>query len=419
MTGKLAGKRITLGVTGGIAVYKAVELLRLFVKAGAQVRVVMTPAATQFVQPLTFRELSYNPVAVDMFAEPRQWLMQHLSLAEGCDVLVVAPATANTLAKIANGIADNLLCTTVLATTVPVVFAPAADSDMWANPITQENVAKLRRLDYSFVGPGQGQLARGNMGVGRMADPAEIYSAVEALLLQAPQAKPQTPPATADMAGKRLLITAGPTREPIDPVRYITNRSSGKMGYALAAAAQKRGAQVTLVSGPVHLPAPAGVNIVLVDTVLEMQNEVLRRFADTDICIGAAAPSDYRAKNPADHKLKKDETGELHLDLVANPDIMAAAGAAKTHQVVVAFAAETSDLKANGLAKLARKKADMVVANDVTAAGAGFDVDTNLAMLLFADGRCQELPLMPKQQLAEIILDRAAAVYEAKNGRRP
>lgn len=399
---ELKGKRVVLGVTGGIAAYKAVELLRLLVKAGADVRVVMTPAAIQFVQPLTFRELSYHPVVSDMFAEPKQWLMQHLSLAEGCDVLVVAPATVNTIAKIANGIADNLLCTTVLATTVPVVLAPAADTDMWNNPITQQNVTKLRQLGYHIVGPGAGQLARNNVGEGRMSEPTQILARVIDILNKK----------STNWAGLRLLVTAGPTREPIDPVRYLSNRSSGKMGYALAAAASQRGAEVTLVSGPVALPAPAGVEIISVQTVAQMRQAVLERFKQVDICIGAAAPADYRVAAPAEHKIKRNQTGELQLQLIPTEDILAEVGAAKQQQVVVAFAAETKDLLANSRVKLASKNADMLVANDVTAPGAGFDVDTNLVTLLYADGREETLPLMPKVQLAEIILDRVYEIYQ-------
>ncbi len=400
----ISGKRVVLGVTGGIAVYKAVELLRLLVKAGGEVRVVMTPAATQFVAPLTFRELSYHPVAVDMFAEPKQWLMQHLSLAESCDVLVVAPATVNTIAKIAAGIGDNLLCTTILATTAPVVLAPAADSDMWSNPITQQNVAKLSQLGYHFVGPGTGGLARGNTGVGRMAEPEEIFAGVAGLLSAA----------SGDLAGLRLLVTAGPTREPLDPVRYITNRSSGKMGYALAAAAQRRGAQVSLVSGPVSLPAPSGVELVPVETGEQMRQAVMERFAAVDVCIGAAAVADFRLAAQSGQKRKKEDAGDLQLDMIHKADIIAEAGAAKKRQVLVAFAAETSDLIANSRAKLAHKNADMLVANDVTKPGAGFEVDTNQVTLLFADGRQEELPLMPKSQVAEVILDRVLALCRAK-----
>jgi phosphopantothenoylcysteine decarboxylase/phosphopantothenate--cysteine ligase len=402
----LKGKRVVLGVTGGIAAYKAVELLRLLVKAGADVRVVMTPAAMQFVQPLTFRELSYHPVVSDMFAEPKQWLMQHLSLAEGCDVMVIAPATVNTIAKIAHGIADNLLCTTVLATTVPVVLAPAADTHMWSNPITQHNVAKLRQLGYHFVGPGTGQLARNVVGEGRMAEPAQILDKVTDVL-----GASKTNSSLADL---RILITAGPTQEPIDPVRFLSNRSSGKMGYALAEAACQRGANVTLVSGPVALPAPDGVELVAVETVAQMHQAVCDRFAQTDICIGAAAPADYRVAAPAKQKIKRQPGEELQLQLTPTEDILAQVGAVKNQQVIVAFAAETKDLLVNSRAKLVSKNADMLVANDVTAPGSGFNVDTNQVTLLFADGHEEELPLMPKRKLADIILDRACELYRQR-----
>jgi phosphopantothenoylcysteine decarboxylase/phosphopantothenate--cysteine ligase len=394
---------VLLGVTGGIGVYKAVELLRLLVKAGADVHVAMTPAATKFVQPLTFRELSYHPVAIDVFDEPKEGLMQHLYLADGCDVVVVAPATANTLAKIACGIADNALCTVVLAATVPVVLAPAMDSDMWANPITQANVKKLRELGYHFVGPEKGQLARGNIGWGRLSDPEKIFDAVVEAL--APRQ---------DWNGLHLLVTAGPTREPLDPVRYISNRSSGKMGYAIAAAAQQRGARVTLVSGPTALEPPAGVELVRVTTAVEMREACLVAFSAVDACIKAAAPADYRVEAPAEQKIKKASAGELTLQLIPNPDILAELGRLKGKQVLVGFAAETENLLENARDKLQRKNCDMLVANDVTAPGAGFDVDTNAVKLLTPDGRVEEIELTTKTHLADILLDRVLALVKAR-----
>jgi len=406
--GELSGKRITLGVTGGIAVYKAVELLRLFVKAGADVHVVMTPAATQFVAPLTFRELSFHPVAVDMFVEPTEWLMEHLSLAESGDIMVVAPATVNTLAKLAHGVADNLLCTTLLAVTAPVVLAPAADSHMWLNPITQENVAKLKRLGYHFVGPDSGSLARNIQGVGRMASPEEIYRKVADLLLVGDRRRD-------DWRGRRVLVTAGPTQEPIDPVRYLTNRSSGKMGYALAEAACRRGAEVTLVSGPVNLAPPAGVRLVRVQTTLEMREAALAAFPEVDVVFGAAAPADYRLAQPYEQKIKRSGNvgGGLALQLVDNPDIIAELGRLKKQQVVVAFAAETENLIENARHKLVQKTADLVVANDVTAPGAGFEVDTNQVYLVYPDGRAEKLDLLPKTEVAEQILDRVLPLCRA------
>lgn len=400
----LSGKRILLGVTGGMAVYKAVELLRLMVKAGADVHVAMTPAATKFVQPLTFRELSYHPVAIDVFDEPKEGLMQHLYLADSCDAVVVAPATANTLAKIAHGIADNALCTVVLASTVPVVLAPAMDSDMWANPITQENVSKLRRLGYHFVGPEQGQLARAHaVGWGRLSDPEKIFQAVVDVLTRGK-----------DWQGLRLLVTAGPTHEPVDPVRFIGNRSSGKMGYAIASAGARRGAKVTLVTGPTSLPTPEGVELVQVQSTLEMREACLAAFPQVDACIKAAAPADFRVARSAEQKIKKSERSELVLRLVPNPDILQELGEAKQGQVLVGFAAETEDLLANAQEKLQRKNCDLLVANDVTSPGSGFSSDTNEVRLLFADGKVEEVPLMEKTCLADLLLDRVLTLVRQK-----
>jgi phosphopantothenoylcysteine decarboxylase/phosphopantothenate--cysteine ligase len=402
--GSLSGKRILLGVTGGMAAYKAVELLRLLVKAGAEVSVAMTHAATEFVQPLTFRELSYRPVAIDVFDEPKEGLMQHLYLADSCDAIVVAPATANTMAKIAHGIADNALCTVVLASTAPIILAPAMDSDMWANPATQENVAKLRSRGFHFAGPGRGPLARkGKEGWGRMVDPEEVFQVTVDVLGRA-----------SDWQGLQLLVTAGPTYEPIDPVRFVGNRSSGKMGYAIAAAAQARGAEVTLVSGPSAQSAPAGVKIVRVQTTLEMREACLAEFEKVDACVKAAAPADFRVAEPAEQKMKKSGHPELVLRLLPNPDILSELGTLKKQQVLVGFAAETEKLVAHAREKLQRKNCDLMVANDVTAPDAGFEVDTNRVKLLFPDGRVEELPVMEKSQLAHLLLDRIGEMVRRK-----
>jgi phosphopantothenoylcysteine decarboxylase/phosphopantothenate--cysteine ligase len=391
----LKGKRILLGVTGGMAAYKAVELLRLLVKAGADVSVAMTHAATEFVQPLTFRELSYRPVAMDVFDEPQDGLMQHLHLADSCDGIVIAPATANTMAKIAHGIADNALCTIVLASTNPIVIAPAMDSDMWANQATQENVATLKARGFHFAGPGRGPLARkGIEGWGRMVDPEEIFRVSVDVFTR-----------SHDWADLRLLVTAGPTHEAIDPVRFVGNRSSGKMGYAIAAAAQARGAQVTLVSGPSAQAAPAGVELVRVTTTAEMETACLSVFDKVDACIKAAAPADFRVEEPAGQKIKKGGRDELVLRLVPNPDILAELGTRKKQQVLGGFAAETQALVARAGEKLRRKNCDLMVANDVSAPDAGFEVDTNRVKLLFADGRVEDLPVMAKSELAHKLLD--------------
>jgi phosphopantothenoylcysteine decarboxylase/phosphopantothenate--cysteine ligase len=387
-----------------MAVYKAVELLRLFTKAGADVPVAMTHAATKFVQPLTFRELSYHPVAIDVFDEPKEGLMQHLYLADSCDGIVIAPATANTMAKIAYGIADNALCTVVLASTAPVILAPAMDSDMWANPITQENVAKLRSRGFHFAGPGRGPLARqGKAGWGRMLDPEEIFKITVDVLTR-----------DKDWQGLRLLVTAGPTYEAIDPVRFVGNRSSGKMGYAIAAAAQRRGAEVTLVSGPSAQPVPPGVELVRVQTTLEMREACLAVFDKVDACVKAAAPADFRVEEPAHEKIKKQEQSELVLRLVPNPDILAELGAMKNNQVVVGFAAETENLIAQAGEKLRRKNCDLMVANDVKAPDAGFEVDTNRVTLVYADGRTEDVPTMEKDRLADLLLDRIGELVRQK-----
>jgi phosphopantothenoylcysteine decarboxylase/phosphopantothenate--cysteine ligase len=400
--GQLDGKRVLLGVTGGIAVYKAVELLRLLVKAGADVHVAMTPAATEFVQPLTFRELSYHPVAVDVFEEPREWKMQHIHLAE-CDLVVIAPATANTLAKLAVGIADNSVTTTVLATQAPIVVAPAMNSGMWENPITQENIARLRQRGYHVVGPDSGLLACRTSGAGRMSSPEDIFAAVVEVLTR-----------QQDWQGLQLLVTAGPTREHVDPVRYIGNRSSGKMGYAIAAAAARRGADVTLVSGPTALTPPSGVRLVKVWTTQEMRDACVKVFPKVDACIKAAAPADFRVAEPSDQKVKKEAQAELVLRLVPNPDILAELGEMKQKQVLVGFAAESQDLIKNAQEKMRRKRCDLLVANDITMPGAGFDVDTNKVKLLYPNNQVEDVELMDKSRLADLLLDRVLLLIKAR-----
>ncbi len=400
--GQLDGKRVLLGVTGGIAVYKAVELLRLLVKAGADVHVAMTPAATEFVQPLTFRELSYHPVAVDVFEEPREWKMQHIHLAE-CDLVVIAPATANTLAKLAVGIADNSVTTTVLATQAPIVVAPAMNSGMWENPITQENIARLRQRGYHVVGPDSGFLACRTSGAGRMSSPEDIFAAVVEVLTR-----------QQDWQGLQLLVTAGPTREHVDPVRYIGNRSSGKMGYAIAAAAARRGADVTLVSGPTALTPPSGVRLVKVWTTQEMRDACVKVFPKVDACIKAAAPADFRVAEPSDQKVKKEAQAELVSRLVPNPDILAELGEMKQKQVLVGFAAESQDLIKNAQEKMRRKRCDLLVANDITMPGAGFDVDTNKVKLLYPNNQVEDVELMDKSRLADLLLDRVLLLIKAR-----
>lgn len=387
----LSGKQIVLGVTGGIAVYKAVELCRLLIKAGAGVKVVMTAAAKQFVTPLTFQTVSGNRVYDDLFAGSRRYTVEHVGLAQEANLFLVVPATANCLGKLAAGIADDLLTTTVLAASCPVLLAPAMNTKMLENPVVQENIAKLTLRGYSFVSAVEGELACGDSGGGRLAPAESIFAAAKSLLLPALELK-----------GVRLLVTAGPTREAIDPVRYLTNHSSGKMGYAVAQAAAEQGADVTLVSGPVTIPSPAGVRMVRVITAQEMYTAVLGLYPEIDVVVKAAAVADYRPASAKETKIKKD--GDMALSLVRTPDILAELGKCKQNQVLVGFAAETDNLRENALAKLLSKNLELIVANDLTEAGAGFNADTNVVKLYFKDGREKLLPRMPKLAVAREII---------------
>ena len=402
----LAEKRIVLGVSGGIAAYKACDLVSRLKKRGAQVRVVLTKHACEFVPPLTFETLSGNPAYTDAF--DRKFEIEHVALAKWADAMVVAPATANALAKMAAGIADDLLTTTLLAVTAPVVAAPAMNAAMWRHPATRANAALLRSRGVRFVGPASGHLACGDDDVGRMSEPEAIVEALEALFAEGGRVG-----AACDLSGRRILVTAGPTVERIDPVRFITNRSTGKMGYAIAAAAARRGAEVVLVSGPVSLPCPDGVERVSVESSRELCDAVLGRAGDCDAVIQAAAPADFTPATFSETKIKK--TGEgMALELRPTTDIAAALGARKRPgQVLVAFAAETNDLIDNARGKLARKNADLVVANDVTRPGAGFGADTNIVSLVTRDS-ARELPVMPKSEVADAILDAVAALLEGK-----
>ena len=393
----LKGREIVLGVTGGIAAYKAVELLRLLTKAGANVHVIMTRAAQEFVTPLTFQTLSMNPVATDLFSLTSEREIGHISLADRAELVIIAPATANLIGKIANGIADDLLSTTIMATEAPVLIAPAMNVNMYQNPIYKENEERLRRHGYLFVEPARGLLACGWEGEGKLQDPEVILEEARSAL------------SAKDLAGERVLVTAGPTREEIDPVRFISNHSSGKMGYALARAARRRGAQVTLVTGPTCLPFPWGVDTVAVSSAEEMRADVLARFEESSIVIKAAAVADYRPETRSGEKIKK-ETAPLAVSFVKNPDILAELGQRKGTQTIVGFAAETGSLLENAAKKLTAKNVDMIVANDISMPGAGFNVDTNIVKLLYRDGRVEELPLLEKEELADRILDRVAAL---------
>jgi phosphopantothenoylcysteine decarboxylase / phosphopantothenate---cysteine ligase len=398
------GKQILLGVTGGIAAYKAVELLRLLVKAGAEVQVVMTRHAQEFVGALTFQTLSGNPVHTELFNLIQERDIGHISLADRADLCLVAPATANVIGKLANGIADDLMTTTLMATKAPVLLVPAMNVNMWENPLYRENQARLERHGYHFMAPVCGDLACGWQGAGKLPDPAAIFDFAEDLL------------GTRELAGRTVLITAGPTREELDPVRYLSNHSSGKMGYAIARAARNRGARVILVSGPVELTAPQKVELVAVTTAVEMHAAVMAHCRQADVIVKAAAVADFRPVNRAVGKLKKGQSERLTLELERNPDILAELGAQRHRAVLVGFAAETGELLANAHAKLIGKGADLIVANDVTAAGAGFGHDTNIVRFLERSGQVEELPCLPKAEVAARLLDRVQALLQ---GRRP
>lgn len=392
----LQGKQVVLGVTGGIAAYKACELCSRLRKSGADVYVVMTKNACEFVSPLTFETLSNHPVATDTFKRPETWEVEHVALAKRADLFVIAPATANIMAKMAHGIADDMLSTTVLATRAPVLIAPAMNTGMWENAATQDNVKTLERRGMHFVGPEGGYLACGDTGAGRMSEPTAIFQKIEELLCP-----------NQDLAGLSVLVTAGPTQEKLDPVRYLTNRSSGKMGYAIASAAARRGAKVTLVSGPTNLPIPKAVERISIQSTQDLFDVMMDRCGQADMIIQAAAPADYTPAAVADQKIKKQGDGELILTLKQTPDVAKAVGEKKRPgQLLIGFAAETQDVLENARGKLQKKNLDMIVANDVTAPGAGFDVDTNIVTFVTAEGM-ETMPCMKKSQVADELLTRA------------
>lgn len=400
--GRVINKRILLGVCGGIAAYKAAELLRLLRKQGCEVRVVMTAAAARFVAPLTFQALSGHSVHSELLDPDQEQAMSHIHLARWADLLLIAPATADTLAKMAHGLADDLLSTVYLAAECPVYVAPAMNQAMWAKPVTQVNIARLQQHGVVTIGPAAGEQACGEQGVGRMVEPAEIVQSVLA------------DSAGNYLAGLKLVVSAGPTREPLDPVRFISNRSSGKMGYALARAAVAAGADVTLVSGPVQLPAPAGAELVEVETALQMHDAVLKACRNADVYIGAAAVADYRAKQIAAHKLKKAETGADVIQLEKNPDIVADVAALQPKPWVVGFAAETEDLEHYALGKLRSKNLDMIAANWVGRAEGGFDSERNALQVFWRDGR-KALEMADKTSLAVQLLQLIAERMHEKN----
>ncbi|HEY6085473.1 MAG TPA: bifunctional phosphopantothenoylcysteine decarboxylase/phosphopantothenate--cysteine ligase CoaBC [Nitrospira sp.] len=401
----LVGKRIVLGVTGSIAAYKAAGLLRALVRERATVQVVMTHAATKFVTPLTFEVLSGRPVCTDLFEAHQE--MKHLTIPEQADAIIVAPATANFLAKAALGLGDDLLTTMLLTASCPLVCVPAMDGNMWNHPTVSDHVRSLRARGVILVDPEEGPLASGHIGQGRMADEVRILEAVQSAL------SPQR-----DLAGQRVLVSAGPTQEAIDPVRYISNRSSGKMGYALAEAAQARGAQVVLVSGPTALAVPAGIEVVSVETAEDMTKALTTRLSWATVVIMAAAVADFRPKHQAVEKLKKHTSKAASLDLEPTTDILTMLSRQRTGQLLVGFAAETQDLIAHASQKLKVKQLDLIVANDVTTAGAGFGSDQNAVTLIDRHGSVTELSLRPKRRMADDILDAVQRLLRTSQSRR-
>ena len=387
----MCGKHIIVAVSAGIAAYKAIEVVSRLRKKGAEVKVVMTRNATNIASPLTFGEISGHPVALDMFEQVHQWDVEHIALATWADAYVVVPATANVIGKIYAGIADDMLTTTILATTAPKYICPAMNTEMYNNPITQRNLEGLRSLGYHIMDPAEGWLACGITGVGRLPEPEAIVDWLESKMCS-----------TNELEGTTILVTAGGTQESIDPVRYIGNRSSGKMGYAIAEQAARMGAKVILVSAPTSLPIPSGVDFISVDSAVSMQEAVEACYNDVNVVIMAAAVSDFRVLHKAEQKIKKMES--MTIELVKNPDILQGLGSKKSHQILVGFAAETEHVIKYGQDKVAKKNLDMLVANDVSKSNAGFNVDTNEGYFLYPDKEPKEMPNMKKSDLARHIL---------------
>ena len=387
----MRGKHIIVAVSAGIAAYKAIEVVSRLHKKGAEVKVVMTQNATHIASPLTFGEISGHPVALDMFEQVHQWDVEHIALATWADAYVVVPATANVIGKIYAGIADDMLTTTIMATTAPKYLCPAMNTEMYNNPITQRNLEGLRSLGYHIMEPAEGWLACGITGVGRLPEPEAIVEWLESKMCS-----------TNELEGTTILVTAGGTQESIDPVRYIGNRSSGKMGYAIAEQAARMGAKVILVSAPTSLPIPSGVDFISVDSAVSMQEAVEARYNDVNVVIMAAAVSDFRVLHKAEQKIKKMES--MTIELVKNPDILQGLGSKKSHQILVGFAAETEHVIKYGQDKVAKKNLDMLVANDVSKSNAGFNVDTNEGYFLYPDKEPKEMPNMKKSDLARHIL---------------
>lgn len=395
----LEGRKVILGVTGSIAAYKAADLASKLVQAGAMVDVIMTREAAQFITPLTFKSLTHRPVVTDLFDPQSEMSIEHVALAQRADVVIIAPATANIIAKIANGLADDSLTCTVLATKAPVIIAPAMDGNMYANRATQDNIAKLKERGCVFAGPAQGRLASGLMGTGRLVDTETLLGTIQQVLGR-----------QGDLKDTTIVVTAGGTQEPIDPVRVITNRSSGKMGYAVAEAARDRGARVVLITAPTALADPVGVEVVKVNRAVEMRDAVVKETRDAHALVMAAAVADYQPLKTAAQKIKK-TSAELSIRLEKTPDIISEV---KGNFIKVGFAAESEDLLENARGKLRKKHLDMIVANDITATDAGFGADTNRVIIIDKSGKAEHLPLMLKYQVAHQILDRVAALLKAR-----
>jgi phosphopantothenoylcysteine decarboxylase/phosphopantothenate--cysteine ligase len=399
----LRSKVIVLGVSGSIAAYKAAEIASQLTQAGAKVNVILTEEAVQFISPVTFRAITGRPVVTEMFDLDSEFSIEHVSLAKAADVVVISPATANIIAKLAAGIADDMLCCTVLATKAPVIIAPAMETNMYNNPVTQDNLSKLKARNFVIIGPATGWLASGKEGLGRLADVNDIVRSVRQVLER-----------SGDLAGKHIVVTAGGTQEPVDPVRYISNRSSGKMGYAMAEAARDRGAKVTLVTAPVSLLEPAGVEVVKINTAQEMLRAVEKATRQADALVMAAAVADYRPAKAAKDKIKKGESG-LTLKLECTQDIL---GSVKGNFIKVGFAAESSNLVENAKQKLKQKELDFIVANDITTKNSGFGTETNRVTIIDRQGKVDSLPLMPKREVADKVLDKVAKLLRKQKSQK-
>lgn len=398
----LKDKTVVIGVSGGIAVYKVCDVVSRLKKLNANVHIIMTKSATEFVTPLTFQSLSQNYVVNDMFEEPKTWDVEHISLAKKADVFLIAPATANVIGKVANGICDDMLTTTVMATTGKVLIAPAMNTNMYKNPILQRNINILKELGYNFVNPESGRLACGDIGEGKLASPEIIVNTVIDLLNNRDK----------DLQGKKIMITAGPTVESIDPVRYLTNRSTGKMGYAIAKMAADRGSDVTLVSGPTNITPPANLKkLIKIQSAEEMYSAIIDNFDENQVIIKSAAVADYKPKTYSDKKIKK-SNDDLVIELDRNKDIAYELGKIKKDKILVGFAAETNDLIENAKGKVNKKNLDFIVANDLTEEGAGFGTDTNIVKIIDKEGNISKYPQMKKDEVANVILDKVKSLLE-------